>query len=246
MAADMKRELLYPEFTVRRTPPLGYDDPALRLSFLRLEDRAGPCYLRELQNALVAPSGLVFKNGRIVPESVHTFNPPKLGTFYKKLVLGRVKQAPDKCFVMHHPLHLNYFHWTTEMLPRIYSVRDRIRDRFLLLGEESRPWQMEGLRYFDFAGIMHIGRLELARAGELLVPQPLGRFPVYNERALLEMGAWFRERTPRNGSDFADCRNLYILREPGKTRNLVNQAEVVELLNRYGFRAVCLEQLTIP
>jgi capsular polysaccharide biosynthesis protein len=26
----------------------------------------------------------------------------------------------------------------------------------------------------------------------------------------------------------------------------VNQAEVVELLNRYGFRAVCLEQLTIP
>ena len=242
----MKRELLYPEITVRRAPPLGYDDPAFHLSFLRLEERAEPCYVRELRNALVAPSGLVFKGGRIVPESVHTFNPPRPGTFYKKLVLGRVRQAPDKCFVVHHRLHLNYYHWTTEMLPRIYCIRDRIRDRFLLLGDESRVWQTESLRYFEFAGVVHIGRLELARTENLLVPQPLGRFPVYNEQVLREMGAWYRERTPWNGSEFADCRNLFIMREPGKTRNLVNQAEVIELLTRYGFKAVCLEPLSIP
>lgn len=243
----MSKELLYPECEVRRDPPLGYDDPAFRLGFLRLEDRVPACHLQEVQGALVAPSGAVFKDGRVLAESLQVsfHGRPGLGSFYKKRLLGRVKEVPGRCFVVHNPFHLNYYHWITEVMPRLFSVRDRIQDRVLLMGEESRVYQAEYLRYFDVSGIVHIGRLELARAGNLLLPPMVSPFPVHNEGLMREMGAWIRERSPSGRPKYERCRNLYIVREPGKWRNLVNQDEVVALLKRYDFEAVCLEGLAV-
>jgi capsular polysaccharide biosynthesis protein len=243
----VKKELLYPEFSVRRTPPLGYDDPSFHLSFLRLEDHVGPCSLCELDDALVAPSGVVFKDGQIVPESVHIFHSlkPNRGTFYKKMILGRVRPVHARCFVVHNPYHLNYYHWMTEVMPRLFSIREWIRDRVMLMGDESRVWQMEYLRYFDFAGVVHVGRLELARADNVIVPQPLSPFPIHNEAAVREMANWLKDRAGSEDDRYRDFRNLFIVRELGKWRNLINQDEVRSLLERYDFKAVSLESLSV-
>jgi len=243
----MRQESLYPALTIRRRPPVNHDDPACDLSFLRREDTCPPGFVCEMRHAFVSPFGIVFRNGRVVresvyPGSIHGRNAP---TFYKKILLGCFRRIRGQCVVMHNPFYGNYYHWTVEALPRLFSVKDRIRDAKVFLGPDPQPFHAQTLELFSAAGIESIPRSDLALVEDLLMPSHAGVNPVCHEGLISEMGAWLRQRAQGDANSVPGGRNVYLMRGAGRDRRLINEDEVVSLLSGYGFEAVLAEDLTV-
>jgi capsular polysaccharide biosynthesis protein len=243
----MNGELLYPETVIRRRPPVNYDDPECRFTYLRMEDTCPACFLHEMRRAFVSPYGMVFKSGRVVPESLYWGSADRWpeGTFYKKILLARFRRIAGPCVVAHSPFYNNYYHWTTEALPRLFSVKDRLHNARVLVGGETQRFHAETVALFDTAGIETIPFTELAFVNELLLPTNTGRFPVHNEKLIADMGAWLRERVAAEPNRSSGPRNVYLARGADKERRLMNEDEVVAMLSRHGFEVVRTEGLSI-
>ncbi|MCX7590661.1 MAG: glycosyltransferase family 61 protein, partial [Kiritimatiellae bacterium] len=216
---------LWPACSVTRQPPLNYDEDRERLSYLELCDEWGPVYLREFHHTYVSPYGVLFRRGRIVPESVDYSrswdrNAP---TFYKKIAFGRIKRCPGCSVVIHNSYYKNYYHWTLEALPRLYLVRDRISRARLLLCADVEPFHLQSLEFFRLNGMDFIQRREVALADEVLLPTPVNaRYGQHNPGLLREMAAWFRWRVAEGGKCLRNDkpRRVYIVRGPDKPRRL--------------------------
>jgi hypothetical protein len=244
----MREKLLYPRSTIRRVPPLNCANPDEAPSFLRSEETCPACYLRALRRVYVSPAGVVFKWGRVVPESVYSLSASRVNarTFYKKALLGKVRHVRGRCAVVHNPYYGSYYHWLLEALPRAFCIREQAHDLTLLLGNEERSFHLPTLQFFGFKDIVRIPRDELARTDELLLPGQIGPYAVHNHEAIAAMAPWMVERTTWDGKEFAGYERVYIRRGADKVRRVVNEDDVIAELEHYGFRTVILEDLTIP
>ncbi|MGQ9662788.1 MAG: glycosyltransferase family 61 protein [Kiritimatiellia bacterium] len=239
---------LWPECSVSREPPLNYEEERARLSHLLFKEQWGPVWLLEFRRVLVSPYGVIFRRGRVVAESVDYSRAwdRNAATFYKKILLGRIKRFSGLSVVVHNSYYRNYYHWTLEALPRLYSIRDRLAEARVLLCAELEPFHLQSLELFRPATVGFIRRDELGYAEELLFPTPVNsRYGQHNPTLLREMAAWIRARTPAPANDSAEKLRLYIVRVGDKPRRLANEEEVLDLVGRYGFRPVILERMSV-
>lgn len=245
---SVKKDPLYPATMLRQPPPANSDDSGCDFSFIPLESFYEAAFVCELRRAFVSPGGVVFQNGFVLTESVYNLtrqvrNAP---TFYKKILLGRVRRVPGLAFVMHNPYYTNYYHWTLEALPRIFVIRERIRNASLILGPMQRPFHEETLAFFQFPRTVRLALGEVAYSQQLLLPMHLCPFPQHNEKVIVQMGAWFRQNNKLDPARFSEYGNLYVQRGSDKLRRLVNEDEVIKLAEQFGFKCLRMEGMTVP
>ncbi len=58
-------------------------------------------------------------------------------TFFKKIAMGKFRRVSGDCLVAHNAYYDNYYHWTLEALPRIYSMREYTKGLTLLIHENE-------------------------------------------------------------------------------------------------------------
>lgn len=144
-----------------------------------------------------------------------------------------------------------YFHWFSEWLPRLEGVKE-YTDRTgvsptVLVPPDPPEWMQESLRLvgFDDYVVWDGKRLEV---DQLLVPSLRRGHPVdsENEYANAPEGyRWIREQVLENigkGRSGNPARVL-ISRRRTDDRRIVNRAEVVALLDQYGFETYELETM---
>jgi capsular polysaccharide biosynthesis protein len=244
----IRRDVLFPAHTVRRAPPLNADDPGSRLSFMRREDTIAECSLCHVKRALVSPFGIVMKGGLVLTESLSPFRQGQreAPTFYRKMLLGRVTPVGGRCVAAHNGFYANYYHWTVEAIPRLFSIRERLAGAKLLLGQDVQPFHRATASLFQMAGIVPIGHDELALAEDLLVPSHTASFQQNNAEVVTGMGAYFRARVPDDRREFRDFHSVYLRRGGSQKRRLVNEEEVIGILTGGGFKVVELEGMDVP
>ncbi|MDJ1468323.1 glycosyltransferase 61 family protein [Cytophagaceae bacterium DM2B3-1] len=243
----MKKTVVYESETITRRAPLNYEEISQSEEpFIRLEETLPACYLCELSNALVSPYGIVFKNGRIIQESVYsmfTKNKNAL-TFYKKLLLGKVKRVSADCVIAHNAYYDNYYHWTTEALPRLFSIREKAPSLTLLLHEKTPRFIDEYLRFFSFREIVRVKDDEIVWAKKLWLPMHTARGLAHRLAVVTQLGNWIRSKegiAPQKVT-----KKLFISREKAKYRRAINEAEVFQLFELLGYEKIYLEELTLP
>ena len=243
---SMHKKLLCEGMEVSRKPPVNYAEISGDRSFIELKEYIEPTYLLQVSNALVSPYGIAVKNGRVIPESVYSMftRNRHLLTFVKKIALGKVRRVTGDCLLVHNAYYDNYYHWTLEALPRLYSVREHTRDLTLLIHEKTRPFIEDYLSFFRFKNIVPIKDDEIVLAPKLWLPTHTARGLRHNERLVREMAAYLKARVP-SGVAPGGPGKVFISRRGAAYRQALNEPEVYALLREHGFERIRLEDLKL-
>lgn len=135
----------------------------------------------------------------------------------------------------------NYYHWLTDCLPRLALLNRLPPDTRILVPDKLKPFQMETLRWLGVADRIYPvpGRHLILENYFFSTPTAMtGCANPYATRFLRE------KFLPKADTAFPLAEKIYIQRR-GKTRGLLNEAEVSDFLARRGWQPVDPETLTL-
>jgi hypothetical protein len=162
----------------------------------------------------------------------------RIYALYKFLTQRRLRVEAPNLLLIHNHWSAGYHHWLTECLPKLRFLDSR---RYLVLVPADHPaFCEESLAYFRVAGIVRIPRAYGVSATQVTtVGNPIsGRFNPSHMR-------WLRAKIlAACGDSGRSPERIYISRRQERLRRVVNEAEVSDLLRRYGFAIVEPDKLT--
>jgi capsular polysaccharide biosynthesis protein len=132
--------------------------------------------------------------------------------------------------------HDTYYHWTIEVFPQIKCFIENLEIDHYIVPRPKEPFQKEMLKMLGLneAKIKYIDDNTLYRAQQLYVcacRKMSCRLSFYKEN--------FRPKNPKN------IEKLYVSRKKAKLRQILNENEVFEILQKHGFETVYFEELTL-
>src|SRR4051794_30898168 len=144
--------------------------------------------LIEMRDVRVSADGLLFKDGRILPESfafAHVRGDLSRARVLRSVLDAYVRRRParvetDALWIV-DTWSAGYFHWLADTLPRLFLVRDRLDDWTLLLPHRARTLAFvePSLAPFDVRRVRYAGKNEVLACRRLFVPThaaPPGHF----------------------------------------------------------------------
>jgi capsular polysaccharide biosynthesis protein len=201
--------------------------------------------------------GSVWHRGRPVLGSVHAKQTAELARWAGKIAgaesSGKLPRFAGTSAIIQAPGSRNYFHWMTEMMPRLLALRAHLHaggrlDRILLFYPEPAPFIEQSIA-FMFADIAPL--VELTQTGMCAVERCLffidpkhyvdtGSRMKTTTALLMEAVDGMLAARPRGLS-----RAILISRADAPTRRLVNEALVLEALAEFGLERVALGALDV-
>ena len=247
-SSSLVRQLL-PPCRVRREPPLNYEADRAGLGYLRFDEDWGATELLEFPKAHVSPIGIAFRRGKVIPETVDYTrmtlrNAP---TFYKKIFLRKVRRISGTAVVVHNTYFKNYYHWMLEALPRLFLLRDMIKDATVIVCDDLESFHEETIGYFKVKDVVKIARDELARVDRLLYASPhYEQYGQQNGDLLRAMADWMRAQDGEDHAGRDGPSKLFLSRGAETARRLANGDQVADAFVTFGFTVVTPGELTVP
>lgn len=240
---------LRPKSVSRRKLPLNLKPNDLPLFNHELEREIPSTRLLKLRNVSVSAEGILFRGGEMLPESFafpHTRASWKRRSVVKFFVNNYLRRRRRR-FVLPAILVTDdwsggYFHWLADVLPRLYTVKDELKQLTLLL-----PASYHGLDYVSASlAPFNIGAVEFIEPDEVLVVENL-QVPThtapsghYNDELIREVGNLLADfyAGPERAAPWG---RIYISRRDAPKRKVVNEEEVMQLLQSFDFQEVRTE-----
>lgn len=189
-----------------------------------------------------------------VSPNVQTLNAIQSATRVpKRIVTGNGKRADiDEAVLLHHSWADGYFHWVAESLTRLEGIEKYVQETErrpkLIVGPELNSFQEESLALLGYDRSDLI-RWQFAYCGvdRLVVPSmrreidPPNPSP-FSHRWLRET---LRERATRDVDTTQFSKRVYISRDDAESRRVVNETDVMDVLEEYGFESYTLSNMTV-
>ena len=121
-----------------------------------------------------------------------------------------------------------FFHWVYQVLPRLQLV-DTSK---LLYVDQSKVFQRESLEILGIDNIIDASKFDAVKAPCVTIPSIL---KIPTPRSCGYISSLFSPHIPK-----IRRRRLYISREDAKTRTILNELDVWEILQKYGYEKVVL------
>jgi capsular polysaccharide biosynthesis protein len=216
-----------------------------------LEQLIPPTRLLELHGVDVSPEGLLFKRGRVLPESfpfpvlLENFLRGRhhLTALVKNHLLRRRRRVAAPRLWITDDWSGGYFHWLVDALPRLLAVKDLAPNLVLLL-----PHALEGLEFVRSSlKLFRLGGVEYMPAGEvyvcdtLVMPTHIAPSGNYNEGLVRELRDLILDSYGIRRGARARGR-LYISRGRAVKRKVANEEETRRILGAHGFQTVYFEE----
>ncbi|MDF2450176.1 MAG: hypothetical protein K0R26_2680 [Bacteroidota bacterium] len=238
--------------------------PVLKLIELK-EKKQPPIFLFCLSNAYVSPYGPVFKNGIVYRESVYKCSTKKRTavflSFCKKILRNKVRMIEGDCVVINHSWYHSYGHWLTEIIPRLFLIKDELSGKRLVIHKDLLGFHLEMLTKFNFKDIVFIEDDELIRCETVYftsfpnyyINQTLSLDSQYikttelniNYSVMREMTQWFKSKNPLITNQFGyDIGKVYISRGKARHMKIINELEFEKILIQRGFVKIFLEDIS--
>jgi tetratricopeptide (TPR) repeat protein/capsular polysaccharide biosynthesis protein len=142
-----------------------------------------------------------------------------------------------------------YYHWMFDILPRIASIErsgiDLDRIDWFVVNNLDRPFQKETLNFLGIptAKILASDRFTHIQARELIVPSFPGYLDWVPSGTIEFLRQTFLAKIDLNKIKYG--KRIYISRARAKSRQVINEREVVEKIEQYGFQKVFLEEMSV-
>ncbi len=214
-------------------------------------------HLKDCWIYLTAYHGITFKNFKIMPESVHgkwdKRNVTLLKDYHQEVMNAWMYAYHEKNSVItelsgnnnyllcHH--WFNYYHWLTETVLRIWTVKESISDYTLLLPESFRTIGFVG-QSLEALGVKSIRYVKegIVRAPNLALVENKPYCNHYFPDAAKQIGVFFSDYVKRKRiqvQDFGD--KIFISRKKAGRRKMINEDDVYRMLSGCGFSSVDFE-----
>jgi capsular polysaccharide biosynthesis protein len=249
----MKPEVIctfYGESIARRKLPLNFNQADLTLFEGELERVIPETRLLQFSDVLASPEGLLFKGSKILPES---FAFPYhlddwrfrslLKFFATNYAFRRRRKIEQEALWITDYWSTGYFHWLTDVLTRLFVVRDRAREMLLVLpGKyEASEHVQSSLRAFGVTNVDFIGTNEVVECHRLLMPSHTAPSGHFNQEAIRGV----REMLLSAYGDAGDHQEkIYISRAKAGRRRIINEDDVTSVLRDFGFETIRGEELS--
>ena len=241
---------IYAETVARRKLPVNFNDDHRALFAGELERVIPETRLLHFADVWASPEGLLFKGTSILAESFafpYHLDDWRFRTRAKFLATNyafrrRRKIDRDVLWVTDY-WSTAYFHWLTDVLTRLFVVRDRLRELLLVLpGRYQAAAHVQAcLRAFGVAHADFIADNEVVQCRSLLMPShtaPSGHFQDEAIRGVRDV------LLSAYGDPGEKEERLYISRRRAAKRRIANEDEVIEVVGKFGFETVCAEELS--
>lgn len=242
-----QQEVLCPGSVSTRKLPVNFNPSDIAYFKHEIERTIPSTVLLYLENVAINPAGILFRGSRVLPQS---FPSPsfldawgrrtKLKFFIKNYLLRSRKRVEKDVFWFTDTLSCEYFHWMTDALPRLLTIRDRMRDITLLLPEAYREREYIGssLKPFSIQSLQFMH--EVFHCNSLKIPTHTAPTGNYNEgliRDLRELYVDFYRavRSVNVGN------KVYVSRGKARKRKIINEEECITTLTEYGFQTIYFE-----
>ncbi|MEI9919274.1 MAG: glycosyltransferase family 61 protein [Bacteroidota bacterium] len=201
-----------------------------------------------LEEVFVTYTGLCIDETGVRKESHHAYS-DKQDVFLNDAVV-QFKQAlndPGKLIeldddetylLIHHPWAANYWHWLTEVILRVWMVRDCSHNMILILpaNMKSTTFVKQSLAAFRFKEVFYIPEGNHLLVRKLCVPEVKRFADSYYPGELHDIRRHYLERRSAVTGNHSD--KLYISRKKATKRRVVNEDEVEKMLRKYGFDCI--------
>ena len=249
----MKPEVLstiYAETVAKRKLPVNFNRDHLPLFAGELARTIPETRLLRFRDVLASPEGLLFKGTRILPESFafpHHLDKWRFRSIVKffatNYALRRRRKIEREALWITDYWSIGYFHWLTDVLTRLFVIRDRVRDMLLVLPGKYETLDVvrSTLSAFGVVNVDFIGPDEIVECRNLVMPSHTAPSGHFKDEAI---------RGVRNillsayGDVSASPERIYISRGRAGRRRIVNEDEVTTVLHSFGFETIYAEELS--
>ena len=262
----MKIDEIYPAtINEKEKPPFFHNIlPEVIQALSEKKTEQAPLYLFTLNNAYVSPYGAVFKNGKVISQSVYKSSGLKnwrnFLSFCNKIIRNKVKKIEGNCIVINHSWYQNYYHWMIEIVPRLFLIKDNLSDKKLVIHKSISKFHIDVLSKFNFKEIIFIEDNEVLKCETICFTS----FPNYytnkyltlasqknkiielniNASLMKEMKQWFQINNPLIKQSIITSNKLYISRKKAGHRKILNELELEKILSVNGFQKCFLEDFS--
>jgi capsular polysaccharide biosynthesis protein len=240
------------ESVARRKLPVNFREGERELFSHELERAIPKTSLLKLHNVWASPEGILFKRGEMLPIS---FAFPSNRAIWKKravlkflagnYLLKKRRRFERESLWIVDDWSDGYFHWLTDSLTRLFTVKNRLDTSVLLLPHQHRRlgFVQPSLEPFGVRHLEFIGPDEVLICKDLVVPTqtaPSGHYHEDTIRAVGKLLSDFYASTTDSGS--AD--RVYVSRSRARMRKILNEDEVINILRESGFKIINAEDVS--
>lgn len=154
------------------------------------------------------------------------------------------KRLPDHTtYVIAHTLWVpGYYAWLHNTLPRLQRIEEQLSEATLLLPESCRRLA-PSLAVFSIGQIVYLSRKRLYKIRRLILPDGLGSGAHLGKAALHALRSRYTEFAARESTQKQRAARIFITRKDARSRRITNEAEVIQLLEKYDFQMVELGEM---
>jgi len=242
------REILYPDSISIRTLPVNFNQADLGLFEHELKKTIPATALLRLEDVVINPAGIIFRGSIVLPESfpnprlVDTWAGPKarLKILAKYFLARHHKKMGRDAYWITDSWSKGYFHWMTDALPRLFTIREEIKTETLLLpgaysgeeyiGSSLKPFVIQDVQYIH----------DTFRYKNLKMPTHTAPTGNYNENVTRGLRNLYADYYQNARSDRFDNK-IYISRGKAEKRKIANEEECIAIVEEYGFKTFYFE-----
>ena len=245
------QETLYQDSISIRKLPINFNQADLALFEHELKREIPATTLLHLEEININSDGILFRGSRILPESFVTpkfWGPKAKLKFFVRLfrhILFRhidIDRINSDVFWITDNWSQPYFHWMTDALPRLFTIREKItRATLLLPGAYQRvDYITSSLEPFFVQEVKFINGI--IRYRSLRIPTHTAPTGNYNENIIRGLRSLFTDFY-QSAHRYRNCAGdkIYISRGKAQKRKIVNEEDLVAILKEYGFKTVYFE-----
>lgn len=254
------KSILVKKSLSERSLPANFDHRNSKLFSHELTKVNPPIYLTEIKDIYVSANTLVSTRLSTLPKTLyskHSLFKRKLSApsiFFKALFFRCEDLNEDAMWVIDSWSN-NYFHWITDVLPRLKLIQSATSCKTLLLPKNflSSDFVKSSLRLFDIQKLIEVSNDQLFRCTNLFVVDTQIVTGNYDEKLIKSIRDIFVSAYSTCNSEI-DYERIYISRSKASRRKILNEYEIIPVLDKYGFHIVYMEEysfeeqmrLTIP
>jgi capsular polysaccharide biosynthesis protein len=203
--------------------------------------------LIEMRGVRISAGGFLFQGGRILPESFAFAHLLEAWTRARRLRFLAANYLRPPTRIERDALWIadnwsaGYFHWLADTLPRLFLVRQHLKDWTLLLPHYARalPFVEPSLKPFGVDAVRYANQNEVFACRRLFVPTHAAPPGHFNDGVIQDVRRVLV--TAYGGAGDAPDGRLYISRSAARRRKVSNEADVLGVLRRFGFRIMHAE-----
>lgn len=213
------------------------------------EKKIPECYMKQFSNVRALPSGVLIKDGKILPDSFASNRIPGkkalLKVFFERALNLKDAEFISKGTWVADNLGAEYFHWLTDTLPRIYIALKENPDCQILLPNHysNRRYVRSSLEAFKLPAPIFLSEKSSTLINTLYMPTITAPMGNYNDEIIRNIGKLLFDQF---GNVSGGKRRIYISRSKAGFRHIANESDVIAVLKNYNFEIVHLETMSFP